>query len=90
MVRIVEGSETWASGEQIAEIETMSIHPDFRGEGLGSKILSSIYDHLRKDGIREIGVAVVDTNAQAISFYERHGFKKRTIYMWGDVPEGEE
>jgi ribosomal protein S18 acetylase RimI-like enzyme len=43
MIRIMDGSETWASGNQIAEIGSISILPDFRGEGLGSRMLAAIY-----------------------------------------------
>lgn len=90
MIRIVEGSETWVSGNQLTEIETMSILPDFRGEGLGSRMLAAIYSFLRKGGIQEVAVTVVDTNVQAIKFYERRGFVRRYVYMWGDVPDSEE
>jgi ribosomal protein S18 acetylase RimI-like enzyme len=68
MIRIMDGSETWVSGNQIAEIESMSILPDFRGKGLGSQMLAAIYRFLREGGIQEIGDTVVDTNAEAINF----------------------
>jgi ribosomal protein S18 acetylase RimI-like enzyme len=87
MIRIVEGSETWMSSDQIAEIETFSILPEYRGIGLGSRMMAEIYAFLRDEGIREIGVTVVDTNVDAIRFYQKHGFGNRYVYLWGDVPE---
>jgi ribosomal protein S18 acetylase RimI-like enzyme len=87
LVRIVGGSETWKSGDQIAELETFSILPEYRGMGIGSRLMAEIYSFLREEGIREVGVTVVETNVQAIRFYEKHGFGKRYVYFWGDVPE---
>lgn len=87
MVRIIGGSETWKSGDQIAELETFSVLPEYRGKGLGSQLMAEIYAFLREEGIREIGVTVVDTNVDAIRFYQKHGFCNRYVYLWGDVPD---
>lgn len=87
LVRIIGGSETWKSGDQIAEIETFSILPEYRGMGLGSRMMVEVYTFLREEGIKEIGVTVVDTNTDAIRFYQQHGFGNRYVYLWGDVPE---
>lgn len=87
LVRIIGGSETWKSGDQIAEVETFSILPEYRGMGLGSRMMDDIYAFLREKGIREIGVTVVDTNVEAICFYQKHGFVNRYVYLWGDVPD---
>ena len=87
LVRISGGSETWKSGDQIAEIETFSILLEYRNIGLGSRMMAEIYAFLREEGIREIGVTVVDTNVDAIGFYQKHGFGNRYVYLWGDVPK---
>ena len=89
LVRIIGGSETWKSGDQIAEIETFSILPEYRGMGLGSRIMAEVYAFLREEGIKELGVTVVDTNTDAIRFYQQHDFGKRYVYLLGDVPEVE-
>ena len=87
LVRIIGGSETWKSGDRIAELETFSVLPEHRGEGLGSRLMAEIYAFLREEGIREIGVTVVETNTQAVRFYQKHGFGNRYVYLWGDVPD---
>ena len=61
--------------------------PKCRGYDTEPDMMAEIYTFLREEGIREIGVTVVDTNTSAIRFYEQHGFGKRYVYLWGDVPE---
>ena len=87
LVRIIGGSETWKSGDRIAELETFSVLPGYRREGLGSRLMAEIYAFLREEGIQEIGVTVVNTNVEAIRFYQKHGFGNRYVYLWGDVPD---
>jgi ribosomal protein S18 acetylase RimI-like enzyme len=89
LVRIIGGSETWKSGDRIAELETFSILPGYRRSGVGTRLMDEIYTYLRKEGIREIGVNVVDTNVEALKFYKKAGFDNRYVYLWGDVPEGD-
>jgi ribosomal protein S18 acetylase RimI-like enzyme len=81
-VRLIEGSETWRTADKVAEIETLSVLPEFRGSGLGSAFMEAIYAELSKVGVQEISLAVVATNSDALRFYERHGFIQRIIHMW--------
>ena len=88
-VRIMGGFTTWRTADKVAEIETLSILPEFRGLGVGSNLMAAIYAELRKDGIEEVSLGVVATNLKAIRFYERHGFEPRILNLWGRVtPNG--
>ena len=85
-VRFIEGSETWRTADRVAEIETLSVLPEFRGSGLGSALMEEIYSELENEGVKEISLAVVATNSDALRFYERHGFFQRIIHLWRHPP----
>jgi ribosomal protein S18 acetylase RimI-like enzyme len=85
-VRFIASSETWCTSDRVAEIETLSVLPDFRGSGLGSALMAAIYSELEKEGVKEISLAVVATNADALRFYERHGFFQKIIHLWRHPP----
>jgi ribosomal protein S18 acetylase RimI-like enzyme len=86
LVRFIEGSETWRTSERVAEIETLSVLPEFRGSGLGTALMEAVYSELEKEGVQEISLAVVATNTDALRFYERHGFYQRIIHLWRPPP----
>ncbi|KAI9008699.1 acyl-CoA N-acyltransferase [Hyaloraphidium curvatum] len=68
--------------EGYGELKRMFVLPEFRGLGLGRKMLGALLDHLRT---RHIGVARLETgilNAEAIALYERAGFRR--IGPFGD------
>jgi ribosomal protein S18 acetylase RimI-like enzyme len=73
--------DTWRTGERIAEIETLSVAPAARGEGIGSALLERIDTELEAIGVRDVMVGAFVTNAGAIRLYERHGFRPAWLYM---------
>ncbi|MEX2586396.1 MAG: GNAT family N-acetyltransferase [Actinomycetota bacterium] len=52
----------------------IALRPDVRGQGLGSKLLESLIQIARKQGHRQISLAVEHTNPRARRLYERLGF----------------
>jgi ribosomal protein S18 acetylase RimI-like enzyme len=57
------------------ELDKIYILPKFKGMKIGKKLLGIAFD-IAKDFKREIlWLAVIDTNLEGISFYEKSGFK---------------
>jgi GNAT superfamily N-acetyltransferase len=62
------------------EIKRMWIHPDYRGQGLGRRLLSAVEERARKLGASEL---VLDTNAElreAVSLYDSAGYLETAPY----------
>ncbi|CAB4712273.1 MAG: amino-acid N-acetyltransferase [Actinobacteria bacterium] len=55
--------------EDLAEVRTLAVHPDFRRSGVGSKILSSQLERARNLGIKRVFCLTFETE-----FFARHGF----------------
>lgn len=73
--------DTWRTGPLVAEIETMAVTADARGQGIGARLLERIDAELDDAGIRDVVVGAFATNAGAIRLYERHGFRAAWTYL---------
>lgn len=73
MVRLVAGSDGYESGSQVGELETLSVLPAERGNGVGTALLDAVESELAAAGITELVLSVVAGNDAAMRFYERRG-----------------
>jgi GNAT superfamily N-acetyltransferase len=74
------GLRTYQPG--IAEIKKMYVHPSHRDKGLGRRILSTLEDAARSNGARRIILETGSRNIEALTLYERAGY--RTIPPYRD------
>jgi ribosomal protein S18 acetylase RimI-like enzyme len=86
MVHLRSGSSTWPLGEHVGEIETLSVLPAARGQGIGTALLAAVREELRAVGVTELSLLVLPGNLAAIGFYERSGFN--TFGLWLRVGDG--
>ncbi len=85
LVHLRGPEETWATGNRIGVLETLAVLPDERGRGVGTALFERIYAELRELGVKELQVAVISKNAEALRFYERHGLLPFTVSYMGRV-----
>ena len=62
-------------GGLCAEIESMHVHPDFRGRGIGGQLLTAAVDAARRAGCYRVQLTSNIQRVEAHRFYERHGFE---------------
>ena len=55
-------------------MDGISVHRDYRGRGIGSRLLREPAAYARRNGFRSIRLNVIDTNSSARRLYERQGF----------------
>ncbi|GAA3741879.1 GNAT superfamily N-acetyltransferase [Spinactinospora alkalitolerans] len=79
---------SWDRGERVAVVQTLSVHPDSRGTGIGSGLLDEIRRQVCEMGIRDLELAAVATNADAIRFYEEQGFRPFVTTMVSRIGSG--
>jgi RimJ/RimL family protein N-acetyltransferase len=77
---------SWAAGERLADLETLSILPAYRGAGVGAALLDAVWRQLAKLGVEDMQIVTTTTNAGAQRFYERHGFAHRFNVYYGKAP----
>lgn len=79
--------ESWQTGERIAELETLAVLPDYRGCGIGTRLIEGAYARLRGLRIAQLGVSVISSNADALRFYERLGLLPFCVSYLGNIPD---
>jgi RimJ/RimL family protein N-acetyltransferase len=77
---------SWASGDRIAELETLTVLADQRGKGVGASLLEAAWQRLAEQGVKDMGITTTVTNVDAQRFYERHGFSRRFSVYYGTSP----
>ena len=78
--------DTWVTGDRIAEVETLAVIPEARGRGVGTALLDRVDAELDALGVRDLRIAVVPTNVDAVRFYERRGLVS-FLTVLGRFPE---
>jgi GNAT superfamily N-acetyltransferase len=63
-----------ARGGRCAEIESMHVHPDHRGQGIGTQLLAAAVEAARSAGCNRVQLTSNLKRPDAHRFYEREGF----------------
>lgn len=79
--------DSHATGDRIAELQSLVVAPDRRGGGLGTDLLHEVYRRVRDRGVEEMVIGVLATNEPARRLYEREGFRPWVILTMGKVPD---
>jgi ribosomal protein S18 acetylase RimI-like enzyme len=83
----VGGTEaTLEVGERVGSLESLSVLPEERGQGLGGRLMDAVFEELRRLGVEEISLAVMEGNDDAWRFYERLGLVPYLRLTIGRVP----
>jgi ribosomal protein S18 acetylase RimI-like enzyme len=90
-VRVEQGfDDTFPLGERYAELYSLSVARNWRGQGIGTLLLDFVDGELAARGIRDLSVAVMVGNSGAQRLYERRGLQPAEIvlYRFGSVDAG--
>ncbi|MGM0606449.1 MAG: GNAT family N-acetyltransferase [Halobacteriota archaeon] len=60
-------------------IANIFVHPEYRDEGIGRRLLERAEDRLRDRGVDTVTLEVLANNAEAMRFYERAGYSPHRI-----------
>lgn len=64
-------------GESFAYVQTIEVHPAWRGRGVGEELLRRIEDSARAAGAQIVGLHVDVENDVAIHLYESRGYARQ-------------
>ena len=57
----------------------MGLLPEFRGQGLGSKLMESVLEHAKHFGLEKVELHVYTSNTPAIALYKKFGFEQEGL-----------
>ena len=75
------GSRTPGNWPRIGEIESLSVLPQYRGNGLGAELLDRLERHLHDIGVKDLVLGALPGNTDAIRLYERRGYQPTWLYL---------
>jgi RimJ/RimL family protein N-acetyltransferase len=76
----------WETGDRLAELETLSVLAERRGEGIGAALIDTAWKRLAELDVEDMAITTTVTNVDAQRFYERQGFSKRFAVYYGKAP----
>ena len=59
-----------------ADMMNVAVHPDYRRQGIGEKLVLALAQVLTEKGIRGLMLEVRESNVPAIALYEKLGFRQ--------------
>lgn len=68
-----------------ALIENIFVKPDFRGQGIGTRLVRIAIDMAKSDHYQFISVLTPPDDTAAVRTYEKAGFSKGDIFLWLDA-----
>lgn len=69
----------WAQAVSHCGSLGMGVHPDYRGQGLGQRLLSACIEKAWRKGLTRIELEARADNAAAIALYSRLGFRHEAL-----------
>ena len=84
LATVNSGSPTWVEPERFAYLESLSVLPELRGQGVGKLLMDALTAHLDTLGVTTISLSQVAANTGARRFYEREGFSVSFINLTRD------
>jgi ribosomal protein S18 acetylase RimI-like enzyme len=72
---------TTISIENEGEIDSIYVDEEYRSIGIGDQLMKRSLAWLEKEGVKNKKVVVALGNQESISFYERYGFRPRSITL---------
>ena len=70
------GFVVWRVVADEAEIITIGVHPDARGNGIASAMLTLVENDVKKRGVKKIFLEVAETNTPALNLYKSNDYNK--------------
>jgi ribosomal protein S18 acetylase RimI-like enzyme len=85
LVHFVEGYQSFNTQDRIAELASLSVLPEQRGHGIGSRLFAAVERELARQDISDLTISVAVGNERAARFYERRGFGPAAQVLLGRV-----
>jgi len=68
------GDSDFADGDSKAYITNFSVKPEYRGQGIGTRLLKKVFEKLRQGGFTDVAIGVNESEKQNIRLYQKLGF----------------
>jgi len=81
LIGAVNGSEEYRDDLTVAELESMYLHPDYRGRGIGTELAEKFQQDAEEKGADRLRVEVTADNQNGREFYKALGLTDYAVTM---------
>ena len=64
---------------EVCIIHAILVHPDYRGHGIGRKLIQALVNHCQTEGIDTVRALIPKGNKELQALFKRHGFQRSHI-----------
>jgi len=64
---------------EVCIIHAILVHPDYRGHGIGRKLIQALLKHCQTEGIGTVRALIPKNNKELRAIFERQGFRRSRI-----------
>jgi len=64
---------------EVCIIHAILVHPDYRGRGIGRKLIEALLNHCQTEGIDTVRALIPEDNKELQALFERQGFQRSQI-----------
>ncbi len=64
---------------EVCIIHAILVHPDYRGHGIGKKLIQALLNHCQTEGIGTVRALIPRDNKELQSLFKRQGFQRSHI-----------
>lgn len=64
---------------EVCIIHAILVHPDYRGLGIGGKLIEALLKHCQTEGIGTVRALIPTGNKELQDIFRRHGFKRSRV-----------
>lgn len=76
-----------ANGKNRAYLSAMRIHPNFRNQGLGTKLMEAALESIQRKGFTEATIGAYEHEPLIQDLYKKWGFTEFLKETWEETPE---
>jgi len=83
-IGVAGSAEVFRTTDTLAELETMYLQPEHRGQGIGTKLMENFKDWTEEKDADRLRVEASAQNKGAIRFYRENGFEDYALTLEED------
>jgi GNAT superfamily N-acetyltransferase len=77
----IKNATSWRKKMKIVEGESMFVLPEYRSQGIGSKLFEEFFKWAKEKGATRVSLTASFANVKAIKFYKKLGFKEYDLVL---------
>lgn len=85
-----EEDQEQANGKNRAYLSTLRIHPDYRRQGIGTKLINEAFELIKKKGYKEATIGAYKHETEIQNLYNKWGFTEKVKEKIDTDGNGEE